>query len=689
MSSKKTNDTRETKNTKARNAENTKELKQKSINEPRIGVYVCHCGLNIAAVVDAASVAEYAKTLPNVVVTRDSTYTCSDNGQRAIREDIADYNLSRVVVASCSPRMHGDTFMRTCETAGLNPYLFEMVNIREQCSWVHTDKKEATEKAKDLVRMAVKRAMLLQPLERQKSPVTKAALVVGGGVAGIFSALYLANAGVKTYLVEKKPSIGGIMAQLDKTFPTLDCSLCILSPRMADVGKHRNIELITYADIEEITGYAGSFHVKVRKKPRYIVEGNCRLCGICAEKCPVSADDEFNVGLKKRKAIHIPFPQAVPNYYLIDPETCLHLKKGGCMLCMKNCPNDAVDFEQTEEMVELDVGAIIVATGFQLYDATQKKEYGYGVYPNVISNLDFERWVSADGPTHGKVVRPSDGNPPQKIAFIQCVGSRDEKEGASYCSRICCMATVKQATMLREKYPKAEIYVYYTDMRTPGKGFEEFYQRAREQGIVFIRGKPGEIAEDKDRNLIIISEDTDSGLILRNTIDLVVLACGLRPPDGLENLAQMLHLSRSPDGFIMEAHPKLRPSETSIAGVYLAGCVQFPKDIPDTVAQAGAAAAVACEILTKDEIELEPVRAQVQTDLCIGCGLCEKLCSYGAIQVERTDEGLKAQVIEVACQGCGVCAASCPQRAIQIQHFTENQLLAQVEGALEPLQVIP
>lgn len=650
--------------------------------EPRIGVYVCHCGLNIAAVVDVGAVAAYARTRQGVVVARDLSYTCSENGQRAIGEDIEKYNLSRVVVASCSPRMHGDTFMKTCERGGLNPYLFEMVNIREQCSWVHTDLEEATEKAKDLVRMAVERAVLLQPLERQKSPVNRSALIVGGGVAGIFSALYLANAGIKTYVVERSPSIGGHMAQLDKTFPTLDCSLCILSPRMADVGKHENIELITYADIQDISGHAGNFHVKVRKNPRFITE-DCRLCGTCAEKCPVEVPDEFNMGRKTRKAAYIPFAQAVPNYYLIDPQHCLHITKGGCKLCDKNCPSSAIDFDQNPESIELDVGAVIVATGFQLYDATQKKEYGYGVYPNVVTNMDFERMASADGPTHGKVVRPSDGREPERIGFIQCVGSRDKKEGAEYCSRICCMATVKQATMLREKYPGAEIYVYYTDMRTPGKDFEEFYQRSRDQGIVFMRGKPGEISQDKGHDLIIISEDTDSGLLLRNKLDLVVLACGLRPPEGIDELAKILHLSRSPDGFMMEAHPKLRPAETAIPGVYVAGCVQFPKDIPDTVAQSGGAAAVAAELLSKDEVELEPIRAFIDEELCIGCGLCELLCEYGAVEVGETDDGLKAHIIEVACQGCGVCAASCPKKAITVHHFTQDQLLAQVKGALE------
>ena len=654
-----------------------------TVDELRIGVYVCHCGLNIGSVVNVPAVVEYAKTLPGVVVARESLYTCSDSGQKTIQEDIRAHNLSRVVVASCSPRMHGDTFRKTCEAAGLNPYLFEMVNIREQCSWVHTDKEEATRKARDLVRMAVMRAALLQPLERQKSLITKSALIIGGGVAGIFSALHLANSGVKTYVVEKAPSVGGHMAQLDKTYPTLDCSLCILSPKMSEAGGHENIELITNAEVIDVDGYAGNFHVKVRKNPRYVKE-TCRICGVCAEKCPVEVPDEFNMGMKKRKAAYIPFPQAVPNYYVIDPETCLHLTKGGCMLCAKNCPSEAIDFDQEPEIVELDVGVIIVATGYDLYDATQKKEYSYKVYPNVITNLDFERLTSADGPTYGEIVRPSDGRTPQRVGFIQCVGSRAEKEGAMYCPRICCMATVKQATMVREKYPEADIYVYYTDMRTPGKDFEEFYQRSRDHGVVFIRGIPGEITEDADHNLVIISEDTDAGLLLRNRLDLVVLACGLRPPKGLEDLAMMLHLSRSPDGFIMEAHPKLRPAETAVPGILVAGCCQFPKDVPDTVAQSGAAAAVALELLTKEEVETEAMRAVIDEEQCIGCGLCELHCKYGAARLRETEAGLRAYVTVAACHGCGTCAASCPRRAITILHFTEDQVLAQVAGALEP-----
>ncbi|HHV61585.1 MAG TPA: CoB--CoM heterodisulfide reductase iron-sulfur subunit A family protein [Firmicutes bacterium] len=656
---------------------------------PRIGVYVCHCGLNIAATVDVARVRDAVAGLPGVVVARDNKYTCSEVGQKTIADDIKNLNLDRVVIASCSPRLHERTFRELMARSGLNPFLLEMANIREQCSWVHGhDREAATRKAVALTRAAIARAALLEPLERNVGSVTKSAMVIGGGVAGISAALYLANMGVKTYLVEREPSIGGHMAMLDKTFPTLDCSLCILSPKMVEVRENSNIELLSYTEVRKVEGQVGSFKVELLRKPRYIDEAKCVACGLCAEKCPSKAPDEFNRGYSERKAIYIPFPQAIPASYVIDPNYCRYFTRGGkCRVCEKICERGAVDFSQREEIVTLDVGAIVIATGFEPYDASRKTQYGYGRFPNVITSLDFERIICADGPTHGKLKRPSDWEIPRRIAFIQCVGSRDEHEtdgAGKYCSRVCCMITAKQAFMVKEKYPDAEVYVYHTDMRTAGKGFEEFYQRGRSEGIVFVRGKPGEIVENpEDHSLRVVAEDADSGCILDLTFDMVVLAIGLRPPGGLVELAQKLNVSRSADGFLLEGHPKLRPAETSIEGIYLAGCAQFPKDIPDSVAQAGCAAAAAAGVLASDRIEMDPLNPVVDEELCIGCRLCEKLCPYGGIKVEKTDKGFKARVIELACKGCGVCGAACSARAIKMRHYSDEQIYAQTAALLE------
>ncbi|MEW6105665.1 MAG: CoB--CoM heterodisulfide reductase iron-sulfur subunit A family protein [Bacillota bacterium] len=660
---------------------------QASTVQPRIGVYVCHCGLNIAGVVDVVAVRESASSLDGVVIARDNKYTCSEVGQKTIADDIREFGLDRVVIASCSPRLHEKTFRALLEKCGMNPFLLEMANIREQCSWVHSgDSEAATEKAKALVRSAVARARLLTPLLRSEGRVVPKVMVVGGGVAGISAALYLGNMGIKTYLVERQPSIGGHMAMLDKTFPTLDCSLCILSPKMVEVAENENIEVLSYSEVEKVEGQVGDFRVQVRRKARYVDEDKCVGCGDCAAKCPVRVPDEFNRDMGERKAIYIPFPQAIPPAYVIDAEHCRYLTQGKCRVCEKVCERGAVVFDQTDRVETIEVGAIVVATGFQPYDASKKPQYGYGRYPNVITSLDFERIICADGPTHGKLKRPGDQATPKRIAFIQCVGSRDEHrlDGAgAYCSRVCCMITAKQAFMIKEKYPDSEVYVYYTDMRTAGKGFEEFYQRGRGEGIVFVRGKPGEVREEEDGSLRITSEDIDSGCILDLSFDMVVLAVGLAPPEGLVELAQRLNLSRSADGFLLEGHPKLRPFETSIDGIFLAGCVQFPKDIPDSVAQAGGAAAAAAATCSRQKIEMDPLGPVIDEDLCIGCRLCEMLCPYGAIKVEKTDRGYKARSIEVACKGCGVCGASCSARAITMKHYSNDQIVAQTKALLE------
>ncbi|HDJ26512.1 MAG TPA: CoB--CoM heterodisulfide reductase iron-sulfur subunit A family protein, partial [Candidatus Bathyarchaeota archaeon] len=648
---------------------------------PRIGVFVCHCGLNIAGVIDVEALVEYAKTLPGVVYAVDYRYMCADPGQKLIKDAIKEHELNRVIVAACSPRLHEPTFRRCVAEAGLNPYLFEMANIREHSSWCHPHEPEkATEKAKDLIRMAVARARLLEPLKTIKVPVTKRALVIGGGIAGINAALDLAELGFEVYLVEREPSIGGHMAQLDKTFPTLDCAACILTPKMVDVARHPNIKLLTYSEVEAVEGYIGNYRVKVLKKPRYVDETKCTGCGTCMEKCPMKKiPDEFNVGLSYRTAIYIPFPQAVPKVAVIDPEHCLYLTRGRCRLCEKVCQAGAIDFSQKPELLELDVGVIIVATGFDIYLPKDMPELGYGRYPDVIVGLELERFLNAAGPTGGRVVRPSDKKEPRRVVFIQCVGSRGTGPFV-YCSGFCCMYSIKQAVLLKERIPGVDVTILYTDMRTNFKGYEEFYRRARELGVRFVRvdlsGR--RVEEDPETGELVVHAITEEGKPVEVRADLVVLATTAIPRKDAVELARKLNIPLGPNGFFMEAHPKLRPVDTAMDGIFLAGACQGLKDIPYSVAQGGAAAARAATILFKDEVESEAITAVVDVEKCIGCGLCADICPFGAPIVEDR----KASIREVMCKGCGTCAASCPRGAITMRHFTDEQIRAQLEALL-------
>ena len=658
----------------------------------RIGVFVCWCGSNIAATVDVKRVAEAVRTEPGVVFSTDYQYMCSENGQALIRQAIHEHGLTGVVVCSCSPRMHEATFRKTATLAGVNPYMVEIANIREQCSWIHKDMPEGTEKDIILARAAIAKVNLNAPLTAGTSPVTKRALVIGGGIAGIQTALDVADAGYEVDIVEKAPTIGGRMAQLDKTFPTLDCAACILTPKMVDAAQNEKINIISYAELDSLSGYVGNFTAKIRKKARYIDETKCTGCGVCTEKCPSRKGlNEFNMGLNTRGAIYIPFAQAIPNVAVIDAKNCLHFRTGKCGLCEKNCSAGAIRFDQQDEMLERRYGAIIVATGFKPIDASAFDEYAYTQSKDVVTSLEFERIMNAAGPTKGQLVRPSDGKHPREIVFIQCVGSRcsqDAAKGKPYCSKICCMYTAKHAMLVREKYPDVKVHVFYIDARTPGKNFDEFYRRAVEQyDVDYIKGMVGKVSVEGD-HLHVQGSDLLANEQVHIQADMVVLATAIEPDPTARAIGTMLTASMDTNDFFTEAHPKLRPVESPTAGIYLSGVCQGPKDIPETVAQAGAAAAKVIGLLSKNSLTCNPCVAHADELLCNGCSQCERVCPYGAISYEDREvrgpefRGVKrvAVVNEAVCQGCGACTVTCPSTAMDLKGFSNNQIMAEVDA---------
>ena len=656
----------------------------------RIGVFVCWCGSNIAATVDVQAVAEAMKREPGVVYAANYQYMCSEGGQKLISDAIHEYNLTGVVICSCSPRMHEATFRKTAQRAGLNPYMVEIANIREHCSWIHKGKSEATEKAIILARTAVAKVQLNAPLTPGESPVTKRALVIGGGIAGIQTALDIADAGFEVDIVEKTPTIGGRMAQLDKTFPTLDCAACILTPKMVDAAQNEKIDLLTYSEVESVSGFVGNFTVKIRKKARYVDSTKCTGCGACTEKCPSRKGlNEFNMGLNTRGAIYIPFAQAIPNVATIDPTQCLKLKSGKCGLCEKICSAKAIDYTQKDEIIERQYGAIVAATGFKPIDASKYDEYGYSDNPDVVTSLEFERLMNAAGPNKGVLLRPSDKQHPHDIVFIQCVGSRcSDQRGKSYCSKICCMYTAKHAMLVREKYPDTNVHVFYIDVRTPGKNFDEFYRRAVEQyGVEYIKGMVGKVWKNGDK-LMVQGSDLLNGEQLLLETDMVVLATAIEPDPSARSVATMLTASMDTNDFFTEAHAKLRPVESPTAGVFLSGTCQGPKDVPETVAQASAAASKVIGLLSKDKMITNPCVAQSNELLCNGCSTCERVCPYGAITYVDKEvrgpevRGVKrvAQVNPAVCQGCGACTVACPSGAMDLKGFTNREIMAEVDA---------
>jgi heterodisulfide reductase subunit A len=659
----------------------------------RIGVFICWCGSNIASTVDVKAVAEAAADFPGVAHSVEYKYMCSDPGQTLIRQAIKEKQLTGLVVAACSPRMHEPTFRRAALESGMNPYLVEMANIREHCSWVHEDRAEATTKALETVRMLVEKVRRNTPLEEIRVPVTKRALVIGGGVAGIQAGLDIISAGIPVTVVERTPSIGGHMSQLDETFPTLDCSQCILTPKMVELSQSPLTTIYTYSEIEEVTGYVGNFKVKIRQKAKTVDHVKCTGCGICVEKCPAKVPSEFECGLADRKAIYVPFPQAIPNKPVIDRPNCIYFAKGKCGVCKKICPAEAIDYDVEDTIVEEEVGAIVVATGYDLIDRALYGEYGYGKIADVVDGLQFERMLSASGPTGGKLIKPSTGETPKTVVFVQCVGSRDDSKGIPYCSRICCMYTAKHAMLFKHKVKDGKAYIFYIDVRAGGKGYEEFVKRAvDEDRVVYLRGRVSRIFE-KNGTVFVKGSDTISGQQVEIRADLVVLATAVAASDGARQLAQKLRIGFDQHGFLTEAHPKLRPVETNTPGVYLAGTCQAPKDIPDTVSQASAAASKVLGLLSSDELVREPLVAHVSESVCISCFACEDTCPYGAIErVEWKDPetGLTTEIARVnpgICEGCGACIPVCRPKAVDLRGFSEEQIYSEINALSDMFKV--
>ncbi|KXA89219.1 disulfide reductase [candidate division MSBL1 archaeon SCGC-AAA259B11] len=668
-----------------------------SNSEENIGVYICHCGTNIAGALDVEDVVEFAfLNLEDVDISRSYEFMCSDPGQEMIREDIENEDLTKVVVAACSPEMHEETFMDVVDSSGLNRFNYQQVNIREHCSWVTEDEKQATEKAKKLVRAGVYRVAEHEPLEVEEVDVNSNTLIVGAGIAGIQAALDIAEAGKKVYLAEKSPSIGGHMAQLDETFPSLDCSSCILTPKMSDVGNHPNIEVLDYSEVESMDGHIGNYEVQIKRKPRYVETDICTGCGQCIEGCVFDEPDipnEFNEGMDKRKPIYIPFPQAVPRSAVIDSENCLSFQADCSKACQDACDVEAIDFEQEEEIKSVTVGSIILATGFKTFDAKRVKQYGYEKSEDVLTALEFERMSDGSGPTGGEIVTSNDEEP-ERVGIVHCVGSRDDNYN-SYCSRVCCMYSLKFAQYVMEK-TDAEVYNFYTDMRAFGEGYEEFYVRVQSEGANLVRGKaphaldiktPSKESEeekiDGDYNLLIRVEDTLAGKVREIPLDMVILSTALEPQPDAQEISQIFNINRRDDGFFLEKHIKLAPLETSTGAIFLAGTCQGPKDIPDTVSQASGAASKALSLIDKGSVSLSPYTVEINEEVCCGCKTCIEICPYDAPEFD--EDGGVCEIDETLCKGCGACVAACPSGAADQKGFSTRQIDAEIRGTVQEL----
>jgi heterodisulfide reductase subunit A2 len=643
--------------------------------EPRIGLYICHCGLNIAGVISPEALVAQGQKLPEVAVCRHHLYTCSEAGQAEILKDIKYFQLDRIVIAACSPKLHEVTFRRLLVEGGLNPYLLEIVNIREHCTWVHAQEPDAAQdKALELIRMGLAKVRRALPLEERRVPMHGRALVIGGGPAGLRAALDIANVGFPVTLVEREPILGGMANRLHRTFPFGESALALINPLMAAVALHPGIEVLTQSEVTEVSGHLGSFAVTVRQTLPLVGEA-CDRCGRCAEVCPVSVPDAAGWGLPPRTAIFLPAPQAFPGRYVVDREHCTR-----CGECVAACPQNAISLEEGEAEHHLTVGAMVVATGFTPFEPAGSRYEDWAALPGVITTVDLERLLSPEGPTQGDLALPGAPKEIRDAAFLLCVGSREEK-GNRYCSRVCCPTALKQALELKERLPEVRLRVYYQDIRTTKKDWEALYARAREAGVLFLRGKVEEITAASEGGLVVRAFDETFQVPTEDRVDLLIMAVGMIPGNG-SALREVLKLPVGPDGFFLEAHPKLKPIETVLDGIFLAGACQGPKDLAESLTQGSGAAAKVLALFAHETIALDGLVAWVDPEVCVGCGECVAACPFHSMEMVGEGKKQKAQVITAACKGCGVCAGACPTGAVITAGFTDDMILAQIDEAL-------
>ncbi len=655
---------------------------------PKIGLFICDCGKTLTKNIDFDSLtSDLEKTGKFSFIVRSSVL-CKTDLEKMLKQ-LKAKKVDKVVVAACTPKLYESTWGRLLQDAGMNYYDLVISNIREQCSWVHMDepKEHVTEKAKGLILSAANRAEALEEIPYEKIPITQKVVVIGGGIAGLTAAQELAELGIQVDVIEKQPTVGGLCLELGTVFPTQDCSLCVRTtgcPGLGDGSPRRciyranlefnpKIKFYTNCEVVDVLGSIGNFKVVVKKNPRYVSEEKCIRCNECVKVCPVEVPDGFNLGLTKRKAIYMPFVQAIPQVYAIDPKNC---KFQECEKCVKVCPTNAINLKEKEETFTLDAGAIIIATGFEEYNPALVKEYNYGRYPDVITQIELARLLDVTGPTGGRPIRLSDKKPVNRIVMIQCVGSRDEKHNY-YCSNICCMVALKHAIMIKEHFPEIDVVIEYMDIRPVGSRYEEYYRRARELGVTFIRGRPSEVISNGKR-LVVEGENSFTGEFEKIEADLVVLSMAMVPSKGTQELARMLGVALGPDGFFSAVDPKVRPSETNVVGVLLAGGAMTPMDIPNAVSYAAGAAIGAVKLLNQKEIEKPLLTSFVNEEICSSCRICEWACPFDAAHVG--DEA--AQVDQAKCFGCGICAAACPSGCITLRRHTSKQLTAAIDGVL-------